>query len=262
MDSQEDQPFWGETPGGEAQPYPGAPQYGGQQPYPSQPPYPGAQPYGPPMGTGQPPFGPPMSTGRPKVRPGRIWYLGALALLLGGVTWLIAGLISVSNQVNSFPRVPLPAGGTITLNHSGHYVIYYEGNGAADGLIPSFNVRIVAAAPPAEVGSLQSNGNSSVSYTFGSRQGRSVLSLQITHAGRFLVQTSGAPTVAGGSDLAFGPDFAGDLLAAVLPSIGLILAGIAALIILGVVRSTRIRRARAAALSPPPPTLDPWQSAQ
>jgi hypothetical protein len=251
MDSQEDQPFWGEPSGGEPQPpYPGAQQYSGQPPY------------GPPMGTGQPPFGPPMSTGRPKVRPGRIWYLGALALLLGGVTWLIAGLISVSNQVNSFPRVPLPAGGTVTLNHSGHYVIYYEGNGAAQGLIPAFNVQIAAVAPPAEVGSLQSYGSSSVSYTFGSRQGRSVLNLQIKHAGRFLVKASGAPTAAGGSDLAFGPDFAGAILAVALPSVGLILAGIAAFIILAVVRSRRIRRARAAALSPAAPSIDPWQSAQ
>jgi hypothetical protein len=203
-----------------------------------------------------------MSTGRPKVRPGRIWYLGALALLLGGVTWLIAGLISVSNQVNAFPRVPLPAGGTVTLNHSGHYVIYYEGNGAANGLIPAFNVRIAAVAPPAEVGSLQSNGNSSFSYTFGSRQGRSVLNLQITHAGRFRVEASGAPTVAGGSDLAFGPDFTGDILTVVLPSIGLVLAGIAAFIVLAIIRSVRIRRARAAALSPAAPSIDPWQSAQ
>jgi hypothetical protein len=259
MDSEEDRPFWGETSGREARPYPGG---GQQQPYPGQPPYPGAQPYGPPMGTGHPAFGPPMGTGRPKVRPGRIWYLGGLALLLGGVAWLIAGLISVSNQVNSFPRVPLPAGGTVTLNHSGHYVIYYEGTGAADGLIPAFNVRIAAVAPPAEVGSLHGFGNGSVSYTIGSRQGTSVLNLQITHAGRFLVQTSGVPTVPSGSDLAFGPDFGGALLAVVLPSIGLILAGIAALIILAIVRSTRIRRARTAAMSPAAPSIDPWQSAQ
>jgi hypothetical protein len=117
-------------------------------------------------------------------------------------------------------------------------------------------------APPAEVGSLQSYGNSSVSYTFGSRQGRSVLNLQITHGGRFLVKASGAPTLAGGSDLAFGPDFAGGILAVVLPSLGLILAGIAAAITLGVVRSSRIRRARTAALSPAAPSIDPWQSAQ
>jgi hypothetical protein len=53
------------------------------------------------------------------VRPGRVWYLLALAVFLAGVGWIVLGLISASHQVDSFPRVPLPAGGTVTLDRSG-----------------------------------------------------------------------------------------------------------------------------------------------
>jgi len=188
---------------------------------------------------------------RPKVRPGRIWYLAALAVFIGGVVWVVIGFVSVNNQVNAFPRVPLPAGGAVTLNHSGGYVIYYEGTGAATGQIPSFNVRIIPAAPPAQVGSLKSYSGS-VTYTFGSRQGRAVLNFQVAHAGRFLIQPTGAPS--GGSDLAFGSSIVGGLVATILPAIGLILLGIAAWVVLLIVRIVRTRRARTMAMQP-----TPWQ---
>jgi len=275
MDSQADQPFgggaepadagWqphggqqtsggqrpGEQPPSEAQqPYPGGQPYpGAQQPYPggqshpgAQQPYPGAQPHGP----GPPPFGGQMTAGRPKVRPGRIWYLAPLAAFLGGVAWLVFGLFSLSGQINSFPRVPLPAGGTVTLNHSGGYVVYYEGPGANSGQIPGFNVRIVPASASAQVGTLKSYSGS-VTYTFGSRQGRAVLTFQVAHAGRFLVEPSGAPS---GSDLAFGSSIAGGIVGIVLGSIALILVGIAGAIVLFVIRIVKTRRARAAATQP------------
>ena len=63
-------------------------------------------------------------------------------------------------------RAPLPAGGTVTLNHSGGYVVYYEGPGANSGQIPSFTVRIAAAAPPAAGGGPQTYVGS-VNYAIG-----------------------------------------------------------------------------------------------
>lgn len=221
---------WGSTaqPGG-AQPYGGAPQYGGQQP-----------------GGGQPPIIAGTGTGQPRVRPGRIWYLAGVVLLLAGVAWLVFGFVSLSSKVDGFARVPLPAGGTVTLDHSGGYVVYYEGPGAASGRIPSFDVRIAPVAPPAAVGSLRSYA-ASVTYTIGSHQGRAVLTLQVVHPGKFLVEPSGAAAVAGGSDLAFGSSIAGSIVGTVVLSIGLIFLGIAVTIILFIIRLTRTRRARAQA---------------
>jgi hypothetical protein len=173
------------------------------------------------------------------VRPGRVWYLVALAVLLVGVAWIVLGLISVSRQVDSFPRVPLPAGGTVALDHSGGYVIYYEGPGASRGQVPSFHVRIF----PAAVGSLRPYA-SSVTYSFGSHQGRAVLTLRVVHPGRFRVEPSGAPAVPGGSDLAFGSSIAGRVAGTVLPSIALIFLGIIGAIVVGIIRVARVRRAR------------------
>ena len=275
MDSQAEQPFGGgagpaggegQPPGGGQQPYPGPPPYGGgQQPYPGpqpygggQQPYPDPQPYGgqqypgpQPYGAGPPLFGGQTAAGRPKVRPGRVWYLAALAVFLGGVAWLVFGLLSLGHQIDSFPRVPLPAGGAVTLNHGGGYVIYYEGPGAKTGQIPGFHVRIVPAASSPQMGSLKTYSGS-LTYSFGSHQGRAVLTFQVPRGGKFLVEPFGAPSH---SDLAFGSSIAGGIVGIVLGSIALILVGIAAAIVLLVIRIVKTRRARAAAMQPT------WQQA-
>jgi hypothetical protein len=227
---------WGGTPqpGGD-QPWTGTPQPGGGQPAGGMPQFGGGQ-Y-----PGQPPIIAGMGTGRSRVRPGRIWYLVPVLLIVGGIAWVVFGFVSLSNQVDSFARVPLPAGGTVTLNHSGGYVVYYEGPGANSGRIPSFNVQI---APAAAVGSLQTYG-SSVTYTIGAHQGRAVLTLQVVHPGEFMVEASGAGAATEGSDLAFGQSIGGSIVGIVLPTIGLIFLGIASWILLFVIRLTRTRRARA-----------------
>jgi hypothetical protein len=195
---------------------------------------------------GQPPPAAGIGPGRARVRPGRIWYLAAVLLFAAGVAWLVFGFVSLSNKVDGFSRVPLPAGGTVTLSHSGGYVVYYEGPGATTDHIPGFDVRIVPAAPPAAVvrHGLRSY-TASVTYTIGAHQGRAVLTLEVAHPGRFLVEPSGATAVAGGSDLAFGSSVAGGIVTTVLLSIVLIFLGIAAAIVLFIIRLTRTRRARA-----------------
>jgi hypothetical protein len=243
MDSQPDQP-----PGGGADPSGGS-QSGGDQPWAGTPPSDTGQPFGgiPQFGgqyPGQPPIIAGTGTGRPRVRPGRIWYLVPVLLILGGIAWVVFGFVSLSGKVDSFARVPLPAGGTVALNHGGGYVVYYEGPGANSGRIPSFIVQIKPAAPPAAVRSLQNYG-SSVNYTIGAHQGRAVLTLQVVHPGRFVVAPSGAGAATDGSDLAFGQSIGGSIVGIVLPTIGLIFLGIATWIILFVVRLTRTRRARA-----------------
>jgi hypothetical protein len=233
----EGQPWAGAQPGGAPEP--------GSMPQPGSVPEPGGTPqYSGPQYGGQPPVTAGMGAGRIRVRPGRIWYLAAVLLFAAGVAWLVFGFVSLSSKVDGFSRVPLPAGGTVTLTHSGGYVVYYEGAGANTGHIPGFTVHIQPAAPPAAVGSLRSY-TASVTYTIGAHQGRAVLTLEVVHPGRFLVQTSGATAVAGGSDLAFGSSVAGSIVTTVLLSIGLIFLGLAAAIVLFIIRLIRTRRARA-----------------
>ena len=212
-----------------------------------------------------PPLAGTLATSPRKVRPGRAWYLLALAVFLAGAAWLVFGILGVKGQVDAFQRVSLPQGGLISLHHSGGYVLYYEAPGAASGHFPSFNVRIAPASADASVQSLQPY-TTSVTYSFGSRQGRAVLALQVAHPGTFRVVTAGAPTVAGGSYLAFGSSIAGGILRTGLVGVLLIVLGVAGGIALFIVRIVLTSRRRAQLRVPPmglqagPPTAPPLGS--
>ena len=207
-----------------------------------------------PGGASSPPLdGMPGASPR-KVRPGRAWYLLALAVFLGGVALLAAGLLGVKGQVDGFQRVPLPQGGQVTLGHNGSYVLYYEAPGAASGQIPNFNVTVAPASPGAHATSLQPYA-ADLNYSLGSRQGRAVLTLQLSHPGTFRVVATGAPAVAGGSDLAFGPSIAGGIAGTAVTGGLLMVLGVAGGITVFVIRYVRTSRRRAQAglpMGPPP----------
>ena len=91
---------------------------------------------GPPSGGDAANAAAPTSLAPAKIRPGRVWYWVALAAFLAGVAWTVIALVVIFGRVNSFPRVPDPGQGVISLTHSGGYVIYYEGPGASTGNVP------------------------------------------------------------------------------------------------------------------------------
>ena len=209
-----------------------------------------------PMGSGQgdevqpaaAPVAPPV-----KLRPGRVWYLVALLVFVAGVAWVVLGLVQLNSRIDSFQRVALPGSGEVSLDHSGGYVIYYEGAGAADGNIPNFNVTVTPVAPPAAVQSLSAySGN--VTYTFGSQEGRAVLSLDIAQPGRFQIEADDAPVIAGGSSLAVGGSIAGGIVGILVPSLVAMLAAVAGAIVIAIVRRSRARRGQspASTFSSPP----------
>ena len=203
---------------------------------------------GPPTGGGAANAAPPTSTPGAKIWPGRVWYWVALAVFLAGVAWAVIVLVVLFGQLNSFPRVPDPGQGVISLTHSGGYVIYYEGPGASNGNVPAGDVRVTALSGSAPVKITSFSG--SITYQIGSRDGSAVANLQIAAPGRFLVQvtSSGAPP---GSHIAIGSNLSGGILAAVIPSVILGLAAIVGAIVVAVVRHTRITRARPSKLPSP-----------
>lgn len=201
-----------------------------------QPQDPGNQPRGPGYQPPAPGYGaPPLQH---KVRPGRIWYLVALAIFAAGVAWLIYGLTSLVGTVNDLQRVPLPGGGAVNLTHSGGYTIYYEGPGAQSGNLPSLHIDIAPVSPGAAVSSLKQYG-STVTYNIGSHQGRAVLTLQVTSPGRFAVTATGAPVT--GADLAFGGSIGNGIVGALLPAIPLVILGVLSAMVLLIVRIIRKR---------------------
>ena len=196
---------------------------------------------GPPTGWG-PDTAAPTSVPPAKIRPGRVWYWVALAVFLAGVAWAVVASIVLFGRVDSFLRVPDPGQGTISLTHSGGYVIYYEGPGASNGNVPAGNIRVIPESAGAAVKSITAFSGS-MTYQIGSREGTAVAHLQIAAPGRFLVQatSSGAPP---GSHLAIGSNISGGIVAIVLPALVLALAAVGGAIVVAVVRHTRIKRAR------------------
>jgi hypothetical protein len=194
----------------------------------------------------QPPPGMQSTTTPRKLRPGRIWYLVSLLLFAAAVAWLVLGIASTVHAVNSLQRVPLPAGGTISLSHSGSYVVYYEGPGAQGGHLQGFNVNVSPASPGAVAKSLTPY-QASVTYSLSGHQGRAVLTLKVTHPGRFRVTPSKVPPADASGDLAFGQSIAGGIVRAVavgVPVMGLAFIGGLTVFIIRIARKSRIRRAR------------------
>ncbi len=83
-----------------------------------------------------------------------------------------------------------------------------------------------------------------LSYTFGSREGRAVLALQIASPGKFQLTAPGAPSVAGGSALAVGPSIAGRIVITAVTGVVLGLAGVGGAITIAIIRHIRAKRAR------------------
>jgi hypothetical protein len=96
--------------------------------------------WGSPPGSGDAADAEPLAAPPARLRPGRVWYPVALAVIVAGVAWLLVGLAAFNRQIDSFQRVALPGDGEITLAHGGGYVIYYEGPGAAAGNAPALPV--------------------------------------------------------------------------------------------------------------------------
>lgn len=177
-----------------------------------------------------------------KLRPGRIWYLVALVIFAAAAAWLIYSIFAFAGTVNGLQRVPLPGGGTVSLGHSGGYIVYYEGPGSQSGNIPSIGVHVTPVSPGASVAGL-TQYQSSVTYSIGSHHGRAVLTLNIARPGRFAISASGAPGA--GADLAIGGSIARGIVGIVLPGVPvMILAFVGGLVvfIIRVSRKSAMRR--------------------
>lgn len=181
-----------------------------------------------------------------RLRPGRVWYWVALLVFVAGAAWLVLGLVLLNGRIDSFQRVAVPGSGEVSLDHSGDYVIYYEGPGAAEGNVPAFDVTVTPAAAPAAAQSLDAYSGE-LTYSFGSREGRAVLTLEVAQPGTFVIEATDAPGVAGGSSLAVGSSIGGDIVRIVVPSAIAMVAAVGGAIVIAIVRHSRAKRARSLA---------------
>jgi hypothetical protein len=100
---------------------------------------------------------------------------------------------------------------------------------------------VTAASALAAVESLEAY-SSGLSYSFGSREGRAVLTLGVAQPGWFVIEAPGAPAVSGGSSLAVGSSIGGGIVRIAVPATAAILGAISGAIAI-FVRRSRARRA-------------------
>lgn len=205
------------------------------------PPSEGEQEGHPPAQPAVPPAGPATPV---RLRPSRAWYWVALAAFLVGVGWLGGRVYMLAQQVDSFQRVAAPGSGEVSLDHSGGYVIYYEGPGAADGNVPAYDVNVTARSQSSAPMSLEAYSGS-LTYSFGSREGRAVLTLEVAGPGTVLIEVADGGATPGDSSLAIGSSIAGDIVGIVLPAVVLMLVGIGGAMAVAIIRHRRRRVLRA-----------------
>jgi Protein of unknown function (DUF2510) len=187
------------------------------------------------------------------IRPARVWYLVAGALMVGAVVWLVAGVVlglgSFVRQVDRFQRVPIPGQGEVRFDEPGRYTVYYEGPAAGDETvaIPSFRLSVVPVGGGQELTVRPYEGASL--YTSGNHSGRAVGTVQIDQPGKYLLRTEGEPQVIQ-AHVAVGEEIGSNLGLRAIPIVLLLLFGGAVLAVVVAVRRQQARRG--------PPTLATW----
>jgi hypothetical protein len=209
-------------------------------------------PYGDPAdgGSAEQPdsYGSPTTTQSPparKRRPGRGGHLTGWLLIVVAAAPAVIGVVQFSHSVDSLARVPLPAGGVVTLSHVGGNEIYYESTQcpAPSQANVTFAPPVVLNISPASPGAAYSDlspVSSRSSYNSGGRCGVSIGTVQVTHAGQFRIRDTGSASYGAGSDLAVGPAVSDDVWIGVLLTILLGFVGIGLVIVINL-RRFRVR---------------------
>ncbi len=179
--------------------------------------------------------------------PSRVGYwVGGGVMVLGvvaAVLWFVLGLLSFSNEVKGFERVPVDGESRqVNLPRAGSYTAYYEPNfGSADESAPAVDAEI--EGPDGRNVDLTPYRSSLTYDNMGGHSGRAVFTFQVDSPGTYEVRSSS--TSAG--ELALGRGVGNKLVASIVGTfvIGLVGIGIGALVLIitAVRRSSSRRRA-------------------
>ena len=152
-------------------------------------------------------------------RPSRIWYwLGSgiiVAGMIAAALWIVVGMGGLSNEIDSFQRVPVGGSGEVLFSTPGSYVIYYEGG---QGVSPGFQ----AAVEPLDGGRAEAPAdyNGDLNYDLGGHAGHAVGTIRILEPGRFKLDTTTTSDDDGGQ-LALGPPIGRELVSLVVGALAL-----------------------------------------
>ncbi|MBV8082451.1 MAG: hypothetical protein JOY86_05645 [Candidatus Eremiobacteraeota bacterium] len=178
-------------------------------------------------------------------RMGAIWYAIGAAIMIGGVTWAVAGAFSDFKAMeNAFQRFVVPGTSDLHIDQPGRYVIYYEYRSVVDGEVfatpESTDIKCTLADEAGhalELVPTALNGE----YAFNGYAGRAVEQFDAAQPGTFVIACDHASGKGERIALAVAPpvviDFIGEVfkrLAIAFLSLGI---GLAILIVTLIVRA-------------------------
>jgi hypothetical protein len=169
--------------------------------------------------------------------------------IVATILWIVAGVRGIERQVGRFQRVDIGEEGSITIGDSGGYTIYYEG---PDADLEAPDVHVTIEGPGIRQESL-GDYDASLTYSFGGREGRAVLTVRIDEPGTFLL---GSTSSEDEGQIAVGRSLAPRLVRTALGAVALGLytvGGTAGIVLLTALRRRDARRRGTA----PPPLIRP-----
>ncbi len=183
-------------------------------------------------------------------KPTWLWYLVAglvcAAGMAGGVGFILSNLLHLDAGftrvlVPGEHEVDLPEAGSYTIFHEYHSVLNNRGYSNPAGL-PGLQVRVVSRQTGAEVPLASSRTNSN--YSLGSRAGTSLLELNVSAPGKYLISADYPGGEAGPQGvLAISRGLAGRILTTVLGSFAIFGATILATVLIAVFTFLKRRKA-------------------
>ncbi|WP_063052759.1 hypothetical protein [Nocardia arthritidis] len=194
----------------------------------------------------QPPFPTsPKSLGSPAITPSGRWFAlgGALIALgiIGGIALGAFGFLQTSGRIDDFQRVGVPGSDVVKLAESGGYTVYFEYAGASsEGASGTVDLRVLD--PHGKRVELRKY-DASITYSFGSHEGRAGFSFEAAEPGGYRVTTAGSSEVTVAVGQGLGSSFVGTLLGALALGFGGVVLGVLVIVVVAVKRSASKRNA-------------------
>ncbi|MBF6193476.1 hypothetical protein [Nocardia implantans] len=188
----------------------------------------------------------PSPVGSPATQPitpsGRWFALGGVLIgvgIIGGIILGAFGFLQTSGRIDDFQRVKVPGSGVVNLAESGGYTVYLEYSGASSRG-PSGTVNLRVLDPEGKHAELRKY-DATVTYSFGSHEGRAGFSFDAAKPGAYRVTTAGSSEVTVAIGQGLGSSFVGTLLGALALGFGGVVLGVLVIVVVAVKRSANRR---------------------
>src|SRR4051794_6118730 len=166
--------------------------------------------------------------------------LGWIFLAVAVALFVVGGVVIAKKsygEVNDFKRVSIAAGGgTVNLNRTGKWVVYYEASNVNSDFkrIPDVTFAVAGANGPVQLspyGKRTDGKVDRVTYDYNGHKGAAAAQFTVSQKGQYQVQVRTNETLPSGAKLAFGKDIKGGTIAGAALILGGVLFLIAAIVL-------------------------------